>query len=202
MRYAIFILSFALIFAFSLPANAASRDEQRLEIQKMKSLVLDQLYQEVQESKARIGQAAGYAVFSSADLAALFVSGSLGRGIAHNNANGDETYMRMASAGIGLGLGVKDFRVVFTFDNSQVFHDFITTGLDLSGNIDIAVKSGANGSAVTGAQDVLPGVKVYQMTEAGLLAQVMLKGTKYWRDSDLNEYDQSSDASDIYRYNQ
>ena len=202
MKQFILIIAFVLTTAFSLQAQAATRDEQRAEIQKMKTDVLSNLYQLAPGAEERIAKAAGYAVFSSADLAAIFVSGSYGHGIAHNNNNGDETYMQMASVGAGLGLGIKDFRAVFVFDNQQVYHDFTTTGLDLSGHVDIAAKGGNSGGAITGAEDVLPGVKVYQLTESGLLAQAMLKGTKYWRDRDLNAYDQSSEnTTDGYQYN-
>jgi lipid-binding SYLF domain-containing protein len=202
MKQVIFLLALALVFGFFIPAQAATRDEQRMEIQKMRSTVLNKLYKAEPEAEEKIAQAAGYAVFSSADLAAIFVSGSYGHGLAHNNNNGSETYMQMASLGAGLGLGVKDFRAVFVFDNQKVFDDFVTTGLDLSGHVDIAAKGGGAGGAVSGAQDVLPGVRVYQLTESGLLAQVMLKGTKYWRDDDLNDYDRSSDAGRTFNYNQ
>lgn len=180
------ILMLALLCLLPLQARAASPGEERQAIQKMQSSVLSDLYRQQPGAEKEIANAVGYAVFSSADVAAIFVSGSFGHGLAHNNATGNETYMKMASAGIGLGLGAKDFRTVFIFDRKDAFHDFVTTGLDLSAHADAAVKQGAKGEAVTGAADVLPGVRVYQMTETGLLAQVMLKGTKYWRDEELN----------------
>jgi lipid-binding SYLF domain-containing protein len=192
MKHALFIIALALAFAIPAQAQAANRDQQRTEIQRMKADVLDKLYRAEPQAQRQISKAAGYAVFSSADVAAIFVSGSLGHGVAHNNSNKDETYMQMASAGVGLGLGVKDFKTVFIFGDKKAYHDFVTTGLDLSGNVDVAVKGGQNGGAVTGAVEVMPSVRVYQMTESGLLAQVMLKGTKYWRDDDLNNYDQTS----------
>lgn len=192
MKRFIPMLVLALIFASATQAGAATRDEQRAEVQKMESTVLSKLYKTQPGAEKKIAKAAGYAVFSSAAVAAIFFSGSYGHGLAHNNTNGDETYMQMASAGIGLGLGVKDFRVVFVFDNAATFRDFVNTGLDLSGQADIAAKQGAKGKAVGGGQSIQPGVTVYQLTDTGLLAQVMLKGTKYWRDSALNEYDQSS----------
>ena len=180
------ILMLTLLFVLPVTAHAASSGEQRSEIQKMQSRVLNQLYRANPGAEREIANAAGYAVFSSADVAALFVSGSYGHGLAHNNRTGKETYMQMASAGIGLGLGVKDFRAVFIFSRPDALHDFVNTGLDLSGHVDVAAKQGVKGGAVTGATDVLPGVRVYQLTETGLLAQAMLKGTKYWRDDDLN----------------
>ncbi len=180
------ILMLTLLLLLPVTARAASANEQRAEIQKMQSHVLNQLYRAQPGAEREIANAAGYAVFSSADVAALFVSGSYGHGLAHNNRTGKETYMQMASAGVGLGLGVKDFRAVFIFSRADALHDFVNTGLDLSGHLDAAAKQGAKGEAISGATDVLPGVRVYQLTETGLLAQAMLKGTKYWRDDELN----------------
>ncbi len=201
MKHSIFIIALGMICALSTQAQAATQDEQRVAIQNMQVTVLNTLYHAQPSARQEIKKAAGYAVFSSAGVAAIYFSGSYGHGLAHNNHNGDETYMQMASAGVGLGLGVKDYRTVFIFKTSQALNDFETTGLDLSGNLDLAAKQGVKGGAVGGAQDILPGVRVYQVTETGLLAQVMLEGTKYWRDSALNEYDESSDAGSVLHSN-
>jgi len=42
--------------------------------------------------------------------------------------------------------------------------------------------------AGAGQDDVqmVQNVEVYQMTKHGVMAQAMLYGTKYWKDSDLN----------------
>jgi lipid-binding SYLF domain-containing protein len=94
--------------------------------------------------------------------------------------------MQMASAGVGLGLGAKNYQTVFVFHTQKAIYDFTKTGLDMSGHADAAAKIGEKGAAYTGAADVIPGVRVYQMTENGLMAQAMLQGTKYWPDNELN----------------
>lgn len=50
---------------------------------------------------------------------------------------------------------------------------------------DATAKAGVKG----GAADVIPGVRIYQLTDSGLMAQAMLQGTKYWRDDTLNGKD-------------
>ncbi|TAL33494.1 MAG: hypothetical protein EPN97_09430 [Alphaproteobacteria bacterium] len=199
MKYLILIVSFlCLLPAYSQAATTkgtATRSEQRQEIQRMEADVLARLYKAQPGAEQEIAKASGYAVFTSADLAVIFFSGSYGHGLAHDNGTGKETYMQMASVGVGLGVGVKDFRAVFIFTKPETYKDFISTGLDLSGNLDIAVKQGSNGGDITGAGDILPGVKVYQLTDTGLMAQAMLKGTKYWRDADLNESDNPKKAT-------
>lgn len=189
MKTLIFALALTLMLPLVAEAAPATKDEQRKEILKIEGDALSQLYQAEPSTQAEITGAWGYAVFTSADLAAIFVSGSYGHGLARSSQTNDLTYMQMASVGIGLGLGIKDFLVVFVFNTPEAYKEFITTGLDLSGNADIAITDGVKGGAVTGVQGVLNGVKVYQLTEKGLMAQFMLKGSKYWRDDSLNAVD-------------
>jgi hypothetical protein len=63
---------------------------------------------------------------------------------------------------------------------------FVNEGWDFSGQADAAAKAGTDGAEFSEAVDVMPGVKVYQLTENGLALQATLQGTKYWADDDLN----------------
>jgi len=94
--------------------------------------------------------------------------------------------MKMVSGGIGVGLGVKDFRGVFVFTTEAALRRFTEDGWDASGQADAAAKSGKKGDAFAGAIDVAPGIKLYQLTEHGLALQATIQGTKYWRDDELN----------------
>lgn len=187
MKYLIAIfLAFSLL-PYPLPARAESTAaEQQAAIQDMRKTTLDTLHKLEPAARSEIEQAYGYAVFTSADIAAIFVSGGYGHGVSHNNHTNADTYMQMASAGVGLGVGAKDFSTVLIFSNESSYREFIETGLDLSANIDLAAKQGSKGEAATGADGILPGVRTYQFTETGLLAQAMLKGTKFWPDKKLN----------------
>ncbi len=97
MKYITSILLLAFTLAFAPQAQAATRDEQRSEIQKMQTHVLDKLYKVHPGAEKKISNAVGYAVFSSADVAIGFFSGSYGHGIAHDNRTGQESYMQMAA---------------------------------------------------------------------------------------------------------
>ena len=176
----------ALMVALPAYAAPATPQEQRQSIQKMADETLARLYKERPETVREIQEAKGYAVFSSGSLALFWVSGGYGQGLAHDNGSRKNTYMQMASAGVGLGLGAKDYNTVFVFFDSKSLHDFITTGLDLSGTADAAAKVAEKGDDVGGAANVLSGVRIYQLTDAGLIAQAMIQGTKYWRDKELN----------------
>ena len=93
----------------------------------------------------------------------------------------------MISAGAGLGVGVKDYRVIFVFENDKALSQFLDSGWSGSAQTDAAAKAGDKGGAYSGAVEVAPGVWVYQITKNGLALQLTLQGTKYYKDDDLNK---------------
>lgn len=182
----LYITTVVLFALFSSNVWAASKDEKRQKIREMRSEVLAQLYQEKPSIKKEIKKAAGYAVFSNIGVNLFLVSAGGGSGIVHNNDSGKETFMKMGSAGVGIGLGVKDFRGVFIFHTERALNQFVETGWDFSGQADVAVKSDEKGAEENVAGTVVNGVSLYQMTKTGLALQATLQGTKYWKDSKLN----------------
>ena len=95
--------------------------------------------------------------------------------------------MKMISAGAGIGLGVKDYRVIFIFENDKALGQFLDSGWSGSAQTDAAAKAGSKGGAYSGAVEVAPGVWVYQITKNGLALQLTLQGTKYYKNDDLNK---------------
>jgi lipid-binding SYLF domain-containing protein len=162
------------------------RAEERARVQKMRTETLAELFRLEPHAQVQIRQAAGFGVFTNVGVNVILLSAGGGHGVVRDNATGKDTYMNMASGGLGLGLGVKDFRGVFVFTDRKAMHWFVDKGLDLSGQADAAAKAGAKGGAWAGAVDVAPGIKLYQLTEQGLVLQATIQGTKYWKDSDLN----------------
>lgn len=187
------LLMIALL-AFSFPSEAQvfgsgkkKAEKKRTKIMKMHNNVLKNLYSKDDNAEEVINDAYGYAVFSNVGVNVILVSAGGGKGVAINNQSGRRTFMKMASAGVGLGIGVKDFRAVFAFHTKKAFDAFVDKGWDFSGQADAAAKSTDKGGAVTGAVDIGSGVTVYQLTEAGLALQATLQGTKYWKDKKLNK---------------
>ena len=95
--------------------------------------------------------------------------------------------MKMYSAGIGIGLGVKDFRGIFIFTERGALDRFVEEGWQAGGQADAAAKAGEKGAALTGAIDVAPGIKLYQITEHGLALMATIQGTKFWKDDELTD---------------
>jgi len=117
----------------------------------------------------------------------LLLSTARGVGVAVNSNSKKETFMKMVSACAGLGVGVKDYRVIFVFDNDKALASFLDSGWPASGQAAAAAKAGDKGGAYSGAVEVAPGVWVYQITKNGLALQLTLQGTKYYKDDDLNK---------------
>ncbi len=167
-------------------ATAASAEEKRAEIRKMRSETLAKLYKVHPQAKGEIKRAVGYAVFSNIGVNLIFLSAAGGSGVAHDNRTGKDVYMKMVSGGVGFGLGVKDFRGVFVFTRDNALKQFIESGWAADAQADAAAKSGEKGAAIAGAVAVAPGVDLYQITETGLALQATIQGTKYYKDDELN----------------
>ena len=63
----------------------------------------------------------------------------------------------------------------------------MNSGWELGGQTSVAAKSGDKGGSLQGALPIAPGVWLYQLTEAGLALELTVKGTKYYKDDDLNK---------------
>ena len=180
---------FCLLIVILLGGCATTRgntlQEKRQAILAMKKEVLSDLYEVRPIAKSQVLKAPGYAVFSDACVNVIFASLGGGYGVLTNNKTGEHTYMKMGELGIGLGLGVKDFRAVFIFHDETTMQKFIETGWEFGGHADAAAKAGDKGGAV-GGEALLDDITVYQLTESGLALQATVKGTKYWKDKDLN----------------
>lgn len=159
--------------------------DKRHAILDMKKETLSDLYKVHPQAKAQIAEAPGYAVFSDANVNIIFASLGGGYGVVKNNHNGKHTYMKMGEIGVGLGLGVKDFRAVFVFHDPATMNHFIESGWEFGGHADAAAKASDKGAAV-GGEVLLDNITIYQLTESGLALQATVKGTKYWKDDALN----------------
>lgn len=181
----LFALYLVLILSGCATSGAHTTADKRQAILSMKQEVLAELYSTKPDARTQIANAPGYAVFSNANINLILASFSGGNGVVRDNRSGKNTFMKMGEAGIGLGLGVKDFRAVFVFHNRATLERFIDSGWELGAHADAAAKANEKGGAV-GGEIVLDGVTIYQMTESGLALQATIKGTKYWKDSELN----------------
>lgn len=178
-----------LLVVLALTGGCASTGstpvERRQAILDMRQEVLTELYGAKPSTKAQLAAASGHGVFSNANVNVILASFGGGYGVVESQVTGNRTYMKMGEVGIGLGLGVKDYRLVFVFNTSEALDYFVEHGWSFGGQADAAAKAGDKGGAI-GGEIVTNNVTIYQLTESGLALQATVKGTKYWRDDGLN----------------
>ena len=177
----------ALVCSLAIVAQAADdkkADEQKA-VRKMAEDTLQRLYKAEPKAQAAVQGAAGYAVFSNTGLKILMLGSGKGEGLAVNKSK-QETFMKVVELQAGLGFGVKKFSVIFVFDNDTAFNSFVNSGWEFGGQTTAAATTGEKGGALAGAASVSPGVWMYQMTDKGVALEITAKGTKYYKDDDLN----------------
>lgn len=162
--------------------------EKRRAVLAMSDRTLRQLYETNPEAKAEVESAVGYAVFDATGINVVLFVGVKGKGVAVDNETKKSTYMNMTRAGAGPGVGYKDYRMVFVFKSKSVFDQFTTLGMDAGASADATMKmGGGEGKEAAYATSFNPSIKVYQITDKGLLLQANWGGTKFLKDKELNE---------------
>jgi len=183
-----FTLPLCIFLALLLSGCANHQDksvaQQRQSIESMRASTLNALYRDKPYAADTIERAAGYAVFSNANINLIFASAGGGYGVVHSNS-GAVTYMKMGEVGVGLGLGAKDYRLVFVFHTQEALRRFVDHGWAFGGQLDAAAKAKDKGDAI-GGEITVDNITIYQLTETGLALQATIKGTKFWRDNALN----------------
>jgi lipid-binding SYLF domain-containing protein len=165
---------------------AASKETSQAEVRKAAQEALNAVYKAQPSARAAVESAAGYAAFSNFGMKILFAGGGSGKGIAVNNKTQATTYMKMAEVQAGLGFGAKKFQLVWVFETEKALDSFVNSGWEIGAQATAAAKAGDKGTSYQGAIAVSPGVWLYQFTGDGLALELTAKGTKYYKDSDLN----------------
>lgn len=168
-------------FAQEAPVKMDKKSAKRAAIDQMARETLERLLAEDARASALADDAVGFAVFDSFK-AAVLVSGGGGVGVAVDSSSGRRTYMKMGTAGIGVGLGGQSYQIVFFFETQRAFDRFVKKGWQA----DASAHAAAGTKGANEAASFNDGVAVFQLTYKGLMAQADVSGTKYWKHKKLN----------------
>jgi len=177
-------LSLLLLAAPALAAEKEKKDkhaEKRAEIDAMAKETMSELFAKSKDAKQLYDKAVGYAVFENLKIA-LGVSGGGGSGVAVSKT-GQRTYMKMGTAGVGLGIGGQKYKLIFLFEDEKAFQSFVDKGWQA----DASAQAAAADAGANAAATFKDGVAFYQMTDKGLIASADISGTKYWKNEELNK---------------
>jgi len=181
------LTSLALLALCGPVQAAASKADRQQEVRATAQDTLARLYKVTPSARKAVEGAAGYAVFSNFGMKILVAGGGSGKGLVVENKTKTETFMKMAEVQAGLGFGMKKFRLVWVFEKKSDLDRFINSGWELGAQSTATAQvSGQGANVFAGALSVTPGVWLYQLTDDGLALELTAKGTKYYRDSELN----------------
>jgi lipid-binding SYLF domain-containing protein len=184
-RRALMIVA-ALGSAVTGVAFAATKEENQAEVRKAAEQALAAVYKVQPSARKAVASAAGYAAFSNFGMKILVAGSGTGKGIAVNNKTKAVTYMRMAELQAGIGFGIKKFQLVWVFETAQALSNFTNSGWEIGAQATASAKTGDKGASYQGAVSVAPGVWLYQVSGDSLALELTAKGTKYYKDSELN----------------
>ena len=178
-----------VVLAAAAPLSAwAAKDvsKERAEVRKAADSALAAVYKAQPSARKAVESAAGYAAFRNFGMKVLVAGSGTGKGVAVDNKSRAVTYMKMAELQAGIGFGVKKFSLVWVFETPQALSQFVNSGWEIGGQATASAKHGDKGAAYQGAVSVSPGVWLYQVSGDSLALELTAKGTKYYKDDDLN----------------
>jgi lipid-binding SYLF domain-containing protein len=164
----------------TISGTSAFKARQEREIDSNVDVTLARLYSTVRGSRALVDQAAGVLVFPSVIAAGLGIGGQYGQGALRVSAVTAD-YYSLASISVGLQIGAQSKAIVFLFMTQDAVKKFRSSeGWAVGADASVAVlKVGADGNI-----SVLPTdgpVVAFVLTNAGLMANLTLEGTKITR---------------------
>ena len=159
-----------------------NREAKQAKINETANQSLKEVFEGSKNAKELHNRSYGWAGFDNLKIAWGF-SGGGGNGVAVNLKSGARTYMKMGTAGIGLGLGVQKYQVIFLFQDEKTFRNFVDKGWQA----DASAQAAAGTAGVGGQTGFVNGIAIYQLTDKGLMASADLTGTKYWKNKKLND---------------
>lgn len=193
-RIALALSAIMLITIGTNVADArATSQKKRAKIDAIAKDALSVVLDNRERAKDLFNKSYGYAIFDNVKIS-LMISGGGGRGVAVERASGKRTYMSMGTVGLNIGLGAQKYQVVFFFEDKSTFEDFVNKGWQADANANaVAGTKGANAEAAAGSAGANAeaafegGMALYQITEAGLMLQADIAGTKFWKNKKLNK---------------
>lgn len=177
-----------LLCMLTTSAFAASADEERRQVDELSNKTLTKLYERYPGARYVIQNCYAWATLSNSGVKVLFIGSAHGRGVAVNNELGERVYLRMKELSAGLGIGAKEYDLVFLINTREAWENFIAGKTRFAASAEAAADDGYTGGEIEGATYVAPAVWVYQMTTKGLALEATLKGTKIYRDKNLSPY--------------
>ncbi|NND60244.1 MAG: hypothetical protein HKN49_08250 [Gammaproteobacteria bacterium] len=184
-----------LLLALSLPAAAgifSSPEKRRASLDLQSEQTLERLLGADAKAKRLFDRSFGYATFNMTK-GSILITGGGGSGVAVDRMTQERTYMHVGMGGIGLGLGAQTSRLVLLFEDKETFDQFVRNGWHANSSANAVIgRVGANADTT-----FTNGIAIYQVTDAGLLLQADVSGTRFWQSRRLNRHKAIRTAQEV-----
>lgn len=175
-----------VLFAAGCASLGDTPADKRAAVLDMRDQTLARLYEKEPGARQRIAEAAGYGVFDAASQNVILLQTGGGYGVL-TSASGETTFMKVGGAGVGFGIGLKDYNEVIIFRNQADFDRFRDSGWEASGQAEATAQAGEKGGSAAGKQSADLDVVTYQLTNSGVALQATVGASKYWKWRELNQ---------------
>jgi lipid-binding SYLF domain-containing protein len=157
--------------------NDKGVSQRHAELDANYTATLNRLYSSVPGSRELVAKARGTLIFPSVIAAGLGVGGQFGEGELRA-AGSSPVYYNLASVSVGLQIGAQSKAIIFLFMTEDALDKFKKSeGWSAGADASVAVlHAGANGAIDVNA--VRAPVVAFVLTNAGLMANLTLEGTK------------------------
>jgi lipid-binding SYLF domain-containing protein len=141
---------------------------------------LSRLYSTTAGSRGLVAKSRGVLIFPAVVAAGLGVGGEYGEGVLRVGNRGED-YYNLASVSVGLQIGAQSKAIIFLFMTADSLSKFRSSqGWSVGADASVAVlRAGANGEV--DLNTVSGPVMAFVMTNAGLMVNLTLEGTKITR---------------------
>lgn len=141
------VLGVGLAFGGLFGPSGDSPDAKQKTIRQQRDAILREAIAAKPALEASLKKAAGYATFRQTDVNLLLLASGNGYGVLVESPSGKETFLRMASVGGGVGMGVKDNRFLIVFHDPKMMSRFLEQGRQVGAKADAAAKYQDSGAA-------------------------------------------------------
>jgi hypothetical protein len=152
----------------------------------MKDRALEQVYSKKPEARQDVESSPGYLVVDGLSWGFGFLGSGGGYGVAVNNATKEVTYMRHWHFMPGFGIAGKGYKEIIVFQDPDTFKKFTSGKWDTGGNAEAAFNFGETGGSALASGSFDKKVKVYEVTNDGIVLRASFPITDYVRDKKLN----------------
>ncbi|HEX6993671.1 MAG TPA: fasciclin domain-containing protein [Gammaproteobacteria bacterium] len=155
--------------------------ERREELIREADAALEQLRERSASAASLLEQAYGHAVFETTK-GGLIVTGLGGTGVARKSDGSDVTFMRLGAAGIGLGAGLENYKLILLFADEDNYSRFVSGQWDGA----LSAQAAAGSEGVAAEEQFIGGIRAFRLTDGGLMAQIDATALRVWPIDRLN----------------